>query len=251
MVVQRTPSAWQCWPTRAHSCAASARKPWSTVATSNWPGTPAFARSSIARLSGPPDTASPTRASSGNNRASACRKRRTGGGGKLSAAGDLAAAPVILFFQPPGGERGIGFAELGERDAGAVGVVQRGHRFSEEQQAVGRAGAVLVGLVILEEVGRGLARLAVVEIGPAEQVAAEAGARVARISLDEQRQLLLRLGIIAGIPQPEAVRVLVVASVAGLRLGDRLHRGDPLRAGSGRAGLRRDGAGRAIAGRCL
>src|SRR5690606_8608629 len=134
----------------------------------------ASASSSIARLSGPPETASPSRPPSGHSRSRAAAKRATSSDGALFPAGDLGPVAVILFLQPPGGQRRIGLAELGKRDARPVGVVDRDLRLGQGQQAVGGAGALLVGLVVLEEMGRRLARLAVVEERSAEQVAAVA-----------------------------------------------------------------------------
>src|SRR5688572_7885093 len=153
----------------------------------------------------------PGKSPASQSRVHSAAKRSTSSRDGPSATGDLAPVAVILFLQPPGGERRVGLAELGERDAGAVGVAERGHRFGQEQQAVRRARAVLVVLVILEEVRRRLARLAVVEERAAEQVAAEADPLVARMLLQEQRQLLLRLGIVTRFPQAVAVAVLVVA----------------------------------------
>src|SRR3546814_16641213 len=64
---------------------------------------------------------------------------------------DPASVAFILFLQPPGRERGVGIAEFRQRDAGAVGVFERDHRFGQEQQAVRRARALLVGLIRSEE----------------------------------------------------------------------------------------------------
>src|SRR5690606_26217833 len=227
---QSIPRPAQRSATAAHSAALSGLRPWSTVATSNWPGIAASASSSIARLSGPPDTARPRRPPSGQSRASASAKRAASASPASAAAGDLAPVASILLLEPPGRERRVCLAEFGERDAGSVGVADRDHRLGQEQQAVGRAGAVLVLLVVLEEVRRRLARLPVIEERPAEQVAAVAGPRVVRVLFEEQRQLLPRLGVEPGFPQAEAVNVLVLAGVIGLRLGDRLDSRHPGRA---------------------
>src|SRR5690606_26139669 len=111
-----------------------------------------------------PETASPKRSPSGRSRSSASRKRSISSAAGLSAAGDLAAAAVILLSEPPRRDRRVGFAEFGEGDAGAVGVVQRDHRFGEVQQAVGRAVTILDVLIVLEEVGCRFTGLAVIEI---------------------------------------------------------------------------------------
>src|SRR5690606_12740842 len=197
---QSIPRAAQISATAAHSAALSGVRPWSTVATANWPGIAASASTSIARLSGPPDTASPSRPPSGQSRSRASPKRAASASASSGAAGDLTPVAVILLLEPSGGERRVGLAEFGQRDAGAVGVADRDHGLGQEQQAVGRAGAVLVLLVVLEEVRRRLARLPVVEKRAAEQVAAEAGARVVGILLEEQRELLARFRVVAGLP---------------------------------------------------
>src|SRR5690606_10366542 len=79
---------------------------------------------------------------------------------------------------------------------------------------------------------------AIVEERAAQQVAAEAHPGVVRVALEEQRELLPRLGKEARVPQAEAVSVFVVAGIVGRRLGDRLHRRDARRArgGGGRSG---------------
>src|SRR6185503_9517059 len=90
-----------------------------------------------------------------------------------------AAGGVVDRLEPAGAFRGVSLAEFGQRDAGAAGVLQLLHRDREVEQAVGRARAGLVGLKVLQEPRRCLARLAVVEQRAAEQVAAIADARMA------------------------------------------------------------------------
>src|SRR5690606_7679126 len=137
----------------------------------NWPGIAVWASRSMANESGPPDTARPIRPPCGHSRSSAEAKRAASAALTASLTADGAAVPVILALQPPGGERGILLAELGESAAGALGVLQRDHRFGEVEQAVGRAGTARILGVVLEKVGRRRARVAAVEIGAAEQVA--------------------------------------------------------------------------------
>src|SRR5690606_7335775 len=112
--------------------------------------------------------------------------------------------------------------------AGARRVVELYHRLGKVEQAVGRAGAVRVLCVVLEEEGRRGVRIAPVEVGAAKQVAPEADASVARVPVDVELQLLLRLGIELRLPQAEAVDVFVLAGIAGRWLLDRADRRDTL-----------------------
>src|SRR5690606_9665679 len=137
------------------SCLLAARKPWSTVATWNRPGRAAEASASKAMLSGPPDTARPSCAPpscpSGQTRDRSAAKRAVSRTEALSIALHLLVARLILAGQTPAGQSGIGIPELGQRDAGTARIPAGDHGFRQEQQAVTRTGALLVGLVIAQE----------------------------------------------------------------------------------------------------
>src|SRR6478672_11787440 len=65
------------------------------------------------------------------------------GGGTRSSALSIALhrrfGAAILARQPPRGFAGIALGEFGQRDAGALGFFQPGHRYAEVEQAVGGA----------------------------------------------------------------------------------------------------------------
>src|SRR4051794_36780598 len=70
-----TPSSTQHRATKAASSAASGRSRWSTVAAATRPGSDAAASRSKAKLSGPPETATPTRPPAGASGRRSARKR--------------------------------------------------------------------------------------------------------------------------------------------------------------------------------
>src|SRR3990167_2828824 len=98
------------------------------------PGREACASSSKARLSGPPDTATPSRSPTGQYAAQSARKRAISCGSScLSIAGHFLPVGFILLLKAAGGKRGICLAKFRQGDAGALGIAHLGHTLGQEQ----------------------------------------------------------------------------------------------------------------------
>ncbi|PAV92893.1 hypothetical protein WR25_21584 [Diploscapter pachys] len=172
-------------------------------------------------LSGPPETASriPPRGACPSARIRSSRNRwpsgpaaslAFGGGAalfdiRLHLAGDLAAVHV--------GQLAIDLARIGR-------LVELHQRLREIIQAFRRAFAVRHLLVIVVECHRGKARLALVQVRPAEQVLRIAGAAMLGIGGDHLLQLRLSLRILLRRPQAIAIEIVVLGRVAGRGLLD-------------------------------
>ena len=120
---------------------------------------------------------------------------------------------VVLAFQAAIRFGRISLVEFAQRDAGALGFLEPGHRDGQVQQAVGRAVARFVRAIILRKPLRRSARLVVIEIGPAQQIACIADPFVIRILLHKIEQDSLGLGEELGLPQPIAICICVFAFV--------------------------------------
>src|SRR3990167_3941040 len=111
------------------------------------PGRKACASSSSATLSGPPDTAMPSRSPTGQRAAQSASKRAIRCGSScLSIAGHFLPVGFILLQKAAGGKRRISLAKFGQRDAGALGIAQFHHALGKEQKAVAGARRLLVSL---------------------------------------------------------------------------------------------------------
>ena len=183
------------------SSADSGRRPWSTVRTVSfrsgcWLSAQSLASRISAVESDPPETASAT-----------WRSRRSGeksAGRSGSAAGTLGFGLGALA----GVDRlGIFRAHRGIGRAGLFRLAQPVERDAELQQAVGRAAALGIFLVALQEIGGGALEVALGIEGLAQPILRAAGKAVIGVFLQEVGEARLRIAELAA--QQAFVRALV------------------------------------------
>src|SRR6476469_286076 len=153
------------------------------------PGRAAAARSSIARLSGPPETARPTRASAGISASRSCRNRSTKmrSGSIPSALSTSAALRLslgvrfeLLEVWPDLGT--VDRVQLGICLAGLAGLPQLHQRLAKVEEAVGCTLPARIASIIGEERIGGASRIAFVELRTADEVVRVADPAVLRKS---------------------------------------------------------------------
>src|SRR4030095_11197101 len=202
-----TPSISHSDATIAASCVLSMRRRWSTVAASTEPGVAAAASSNNARLSGPPETATPMRLSGSANASKSAEKRVV-----ASAAGriSLAAPRVGLGSRKRRLQRGSNIAGIDRLKlriglAGLVGLAELHQRLTKVEKAVLRAFALRVPAIVGEQCLRSRSRLALIEQRTSGEVVRPAGAAMVRIFLGEGLKRLDRGIIFSRGPQLKAL----------------------------------------------
>jgi len=176
-------------------------------------------------LSGPPDTAMPNRAVSSPSTSARTASRSASGrwegassGTSIGSNAALGLGPALVHHAAQAARQGrtIDLFQLRIDLAGICRLLQLDQRLAQIGQAVGGALATRALLVIFVEGDRRQRRLAIVQIGAAQQVGGAAADRPVAIFVDSRLELGLRLGIEFRVPQTETIAIGIARRIAGI-----------------------------------